>query len=82
VEFDTLVDRIVDSGELKAAITELLRRKKGGQELSMEPRIPVISEFIETEIERLRNKKPDGNNVKPDTEKLSELFRFALEENW
>lgn len=81
VEFDTLVDRIVDSGELKAAITELLRRKKGGQELSIEPRIPVISKFIEAELERLGSKKPDGKNVKPDTEKLDELFRSALEES-
>lgn len=80
MEFQTLVDRIVISGDLKTAIMDLIWRKQSGQELDMEPRIPLISGFIETELERLKSIKPDGSSLKPENEKLDELFRWALEE--
>lgn len=82
VEFDVLVNRIVESGELKVAIAELLYRKKSGQELDRGSRILVLSEFIEAELERLNSKKIYGNNLKPNTEQLNELFLSALEEAW
>ena len=82
MEFEVLVDRIVTSRELKEAIKELLGCKKGGQELDKGPRIPIISEFVEAELERLGSKKPDGNSFRPDTEKLNELFRWSLEIAW
>mgnify|MGYP001615670410 CR=1 FL=1 len=56
--------------------------RKGGQELDKGPRIPIISEFVEAELERLGSKKPDGNSFRPDTEKLDELFRWSLEIAW
>lgn len=61
---------------------DLIWRKQNGQELDMEPRIHIISKFIETEIERLKIIKPDGISIKPEAEKLDELFRWALEEVW
>lgn len=82
MEFQTLVDTILTSGELKTAIMDLIWRKQNGQELDMEPRIHIISKFIETEIERLKIIKPDGISIKPEAEKLDELFRWALEEVW
>lgn len=82
MEFELLIHRLVEDDELKAAIHELLRRKREGQELDREPIIPVISEFIEAELERLGNKGFDGNNGTSDTERLDEVFRWALEEVW
>ena len=82
MEFGTLVDRMVKSEELKTAIYKLLRRKEDGQELDREPRIPIISEFIEKELDRLGKGKFEGNSFRPDTEKLDDLFRLALEEIW
>lgn len=80
--FEMLVNRLVESDKLKDAINELLKRKRDGQELDREPRIPVISEFIEAELERLGNKSFDGNNSNADTERLDEVFRRVLEEVW
>ena len=82
MEFEILINRLVGGDELKDAINELLRRKKEGQELDREPRIPVISEFIETELERLGSKSFDGNNSNTDTERLDEVFRLVLGEVW
>jgi len=82
MEFELLIHRLVEDDKLKAAIHELLRRKREGQELDREPIIPVISEFIETELERLGNKSFDGNDGTSDTERLDEVFRWTLEEVW
>jgi uncharacterized protein len=79
MEFGVLVERCVKSPELKEAIENLLERKKSGQELDREPRIKIISDFIESELERLETKVIESKQ-KPDTEKLNELFRMALNE--
>ena len=79
MEFAALVERCVRSAELKAAIEELLERKKKGHELDREPRIPAISNFIESELEGL-GKTLIVSKAKPAIEKLDELFRAALNE--
>jgi predicted nucleotidyltransferase len=80
MEFETLVEHSVDSPELKQAIENLLERKKQGQELDREPRIEIISEFVERELQRLETKLTEQNKPKPPTEKLNELFRNAIDE--
>jgi predicted nucleotidyltransferase len=80
MEFGTLVEKSVDSPELRRAIEELLERKKAGQELDTGPRIEVISEFIERELRRLEAELKVGERAKPASEKLDEFFRSALEE--
>jgi predicted nucleotidyltransferase len=79
MEFGVLVERCVKSPELKEAIEDLLERKKQGQELDRAPRIKIISEFIESELERLETKKMESA-PKPNTETLNALFRTALNE--
>lgn len=74
MEFDHLIDRLVKDGELKSAIEELVKRKRAGQELDREPRIPIISEFIEDELERLGNASFTGNNHY-DNQYLRQLWR-------
>ncbi len=82
MEFERLIHRLVEDEGLKAAIHELLRRKREGLELDREARIPVISEFIEVELERLGSTSFDGKNGNPDTERLDEVFRWILAEVW
>jgi len=51
--FQTLVDRVLDEGDLKAAVQDLTRRKRAGEELDRGPQIPVLSEFLAREVDRL-----------------------------
>ncbi|HYX71998.1 MAG TPA: nucleotidyltransferase domain-containing protein [Nitrososphaera sp.] len=79
MEFGVLVERCVKTPELKEAIENLLERKKRGHELDREPKIKIISDFVESELERLETKVM-GSAPKPNTEILNELFRMALNE--
>lgn len=79
MEFSVLVERCVKSAELKESIENLLQRKKSGQELDREPRIKIISDFVESELQRLETKVMESKE-KPDTEGLNNLFRAALNE--
>jgi uncharacterized protein len=79
MEFGKLVEHSVESPELKRAIADLLVRKRAGQELDRQPKITVISDFIETELARLEKKAQFADREKPEFEKLNELFRNAIE---
>ncbi len=81
-EFEILVDTLVKDAALKRAIDDLLARKKAGEELSRGPRIPVISEFVESEIERLRAQQFYNKKPKADIELLNVVFRDTLKEVW
>lgn len=50
--FQLLVDEMVRDAELRAAIDTLLEQKRGADELAEAPRVPALSYFIETELER------------------------------
>lgn len=56
VEFSVLVDKVVKDPTLREAIETLLEQKRRGFEAEYMPRIPVISQFINTEVERLAGK--------------------------
>ena len=53
VEFSVLVDALLPSGELRAALDDLLQRKRAGGELDVAPPIAPLQRFIEAEIARL-----------------------------
>ena len=77
MEFEALLNGIVPPGPLKEAITDLLQQKRVGFEQEDIPRIDIISEFIEQELERyasLSNSLPDA------TADYMVLNRFFL--NW
>ncbi|WP_025028920.1 nucleotidyltransferase domain-containing protein [Caldalkalibacillus mannanilyticus] len=79
--FQDLVNDIVPSGILNEEISKLLERKINGDELDFEPRINVINEFIENEIDHIdafiKTIKHSSENP---TEKLDRLFRDTLKE--
>jgi len=83
VEFQKLVDSQVKNEELRKEIDYLLQRKRSGEELDKEPRIQLIHDFVDSEINRFKKVvKKFGKEPKPDTEKLNKLFRETLSEAW
>jgi uncharacterized protein len=82
MEFGALVEKVASSDILKQEIFSLLKRKQSGQELDFEPRIPAISDFIESELERLKQQAEQQPLLPSQNDKLDELFREALIEVW
>lgn len=77
MEFGKLVERCVISNELRNSINTLLARKMAGQELDRQPRIGIISEFVESELQRLESLIVEDKG-RPDSKKLNQLFRSSL----
>ncbi|ATH94292.1 hypothetical protein ACH95_03670 [Bacillus glycinifermentans] len=83
IEFPVLLEELVEDGPLKTEIGYLLDRKKKGEEFLLEPKNPIIHDFIEKELERL---KPAAKSFKISREdltpELDKLFRETLDEVW
>lgn len=77
IEFQKLVDTTLDEGALREAILELLSRKMGGEELDRGPKIPVISDFLASEIARL-NADIKHEPLDTDPELLDRTFHSLL----
>lgn len=83
ISFHELLEDSLQEGELKNAIEHLLKRKLIGDELDIEPRIYVINDFVENEMERLEEYvKSLKVEAKDPTKILDELFRNTLQEVW
>lgn len=82
MEFSTLVDALVKDPVLKNSINDLLAKKMEGEELDRGPRIDSISNFIESELERLDNVANSQKPSSPPIEALNEFFRWTLLELW
>lgn len=83
LEFPILLEELLPEGELKEEVSKLLKRKISGDELDLEPRINVINEFSNLEIDRL-DKYVRTLSVELDdpTYELDQLFRDTLDEVW
>ncbi|WP_106766762.1 nucleotidyltransferase domain-containing protein [Paenibacillus faecalis] len=84
MEFEKLVNRLLEAdSELKRTIDTLLIRKKSGQEIDFEPRLPVLNDFIEEQISvyegRVREIQTQETQL---DDRLDHLFRTALAEAW
>ena len=79
--FKVLVDRLLPSSPLRTAIEDLIEKKRAGAELDRGPKIPVISDFIDSELERLTKGITAPPNAVP-IEKMDNLFRSALQAIW
>lgn len=82
MEFERLMDALVTDAGLRTAIDELLMRKRSGEELNLEPRVPALNAFIETELVRMESVHVDPPGSRPDIEPLNEFFRWSVEEAW
>jgi predicted nucleotidyltransferase len=76
-----LVEATVEDKNLREAIDKLVEEKKAGVELGRGPRIPVISDFVEAEVNR-HERPGDEIRMPPPVQKLDELFRDVLAEAW
>lgn len=83
LEFMELVNTMVHPGRERNEIAELLLRKIEGDELSMGPRVPVISDYITQNLTILSNKRflPTGNCEK-EWWPLNELFLKVLNDKY
>jgi predicted nucleotidyltransferase len=83
IEFQTLVEDLLEEGQLKQEISTLLERKISGDELNLEPKVNAINDFLEKEINRLeeytKTLKVSKEDMTPD---LDDLFRDILDEVW
>ncbi len=83
MEFEKLVESLVTDPELNKEINKLLARKKSGEELSIEPRIGVISEFIEVQLNYYKEyAKKLEQDKETDISALNQLFQEMLQEVW
>ena len=82
IEFDVLVDRLVTDTKLKKEITALIQAKRKGEELDYGPRIAPISDFLEQELHRFEQYKPDLEKHSAPIEELDRIFFSALKEVW
>ena len=78
MEFGIMVDRLIHDKPLKQAVNDLIERKKRGEELKLEPKIPVISDFIEHEMERITTTVFDKYNERSPAELLNSTFREMI----
>ncbi|QII47560.1 nucleotidyltransferase domain-containing protein [Bacillus paralicheniformis] len=83
IEFQVLLDELMEDGSLKTEIHQLLERKKKGEEFNLEPQNPILHAFIKSELERLQTVakayKTDHEDL---TQELDRLFRETLDEVW
>lgn len=83
VEFRKLLETQVEDSHIKNEINDLLIRKKSGEELNEEPKIEVLNNFLENRINYyIEYLKGFNMSLKPETEKLNNLFRKTLIEVW
>ncbi len=83
MEFRTLLDRQVHDPAVKDEIENLLARKIAGEELSEEPKIKILNDFLEEKIARFNEhvrKLP--RRQPPATGLLNDLFKESLQEAW
>ncbi|CDX02915.1 nucleotidyltransferase domain-containing protein [Desulfitobacterium hafniense] len=83
MEFKVLLNALLPEGQLKNAIQDLLRRKRAGDELTAEPRIGVINDFINRQLEHFQTLLEGEEGIVPVGEQeFDGLFRRALKESW
>jgi uncharacterized protein len=83
IAFQTLVEELLEEGQLKREILILLERKISGDELNLEPKVTVINDYLEKEIIRLEEYTKTVKVPKVEMAPiLDDLFRTILDEVW
>ncbi len=77
IEFQCLLDRLVPKGTLRNEIELLMERKKSGDESQSGPQIPIISEFIVDQMNRIKAVTKE-TQFTSEWSRLDEFFRASL----
>jgi predicted nucleotidyltransferase len=80
--FTDVLATITDNPALVSTIENLRSRKMAGEELDRGPAIPVITEFVSSELSRLEQLHPERKVQYPGFKPLNELFRSVLSETF
>lgn len=78
IEFDVLRTLVKDNSVLSEEIEKLLVRKKASMEKDVIPQIPVLNDFIESELERLENYTDVPERGAEDMQSLNSLFKATI----
>jgi hypothetical protein len=82
MEFARLKESTVQEADVKSAIQRLLAAKIAGAELDRGPRIAILSEFIEGEMERVESALSGGPPPASNGGDLDEVFQQVLGEEF
>jgi hypothetical protein len=80
--FTDVLVTIADKPELVVEVETLRKRKMAGEELDRGPAIPVITDFVSSELARLEHLHPERKVQYPGFEPLNTLFRAVLSETF
>ncbi|MCM3134187.1 nucleotidyltransferase domain-containing protein [Paenibacillus polysaccharolyticus] len=82
--FDELVETLVPAGTpLYTEIHDLLRRKKAGDELDMEPQLPAIQAYITAQIAHVEQLATEiQGQATVEIEVLNRILQSAVQEVW
>ena len=72
--FAQLVQRVLEEEDVRAALDELVARKRAGEELAVAPSVEVLTRFLERELPRLEALAKPGD-ASGDVEELNGFFR-------
>ncbi len=76
--FAELVEGVLDEAEVRAALEELVERKRLAEELTVAPAIAVLSRFLDEELPRLET-LAEAEDAAGEVEELNGFFRrYAL----
>ena len=78
IEFEELRKLVADNKPLDEAITDLLARKRVSLEKEYAPAVPIINEFIESELTRHENYAASKKERDADFDELNKLFLAVL----
>lgn len=78
IEFDKLRTMVANNGALDEAIDLLLKRKKVALEKEVAPAIPIINDFIESELGRLEDFSESSTLGIEGYDSLNDLFHLML----
>jgi len=81
-DFNVTLEKLSLATELKEAVADLLESKRSGNELDKGEKIPVISNFIESELGRWENSEIPKSAITSHGNKLDAFFRESIKEVW
>lgn len=78
VAFERLVDATIEQEAVREAVDALLERKRAGREQDDGPRLPVLHEFIDTELDRQASLSFAESTDRSGVASLNAFFRWVL----
>jgi len=82
MRFETLIETLLDEGQLKNDILGLVALKKQKPELGKGPKIPSINAFIEQQMTHMESIAGELDTASRATEPADELLRATIQRIW